>query len=115
MRSAYRIPPMASAALLACAMNSAAIARENMDNSANATLLAHKAKSLVHHPVTTAQDIDGGAAARAGRGAAVAVAPGGASCGAVSLGNVVLAPGDIRTPNTFVYIQGSVINANNKC
>jgi hypothetical protein len=84
-----------------------------IDDSANAKLLAFRAKSLVHKKVKSYEERKRHRHQR--MGSPHAAISNEAGCGGVAIGNVRPALGDHRQHNTTVIINGSIINANNGC
>lgn len=91
-------------------------AAAQIDNYANAQLMALKAKSLVGHQQTSTppgNDTDKQTARRGGPYAAHVNEE--AGCGGIAIGNVRPVVGDHRKHETTVIIQGHIINTGNRC
>lgn len=84
-----------------------------IDNSANARLLANRAKSLLRKDERTDETRKSERLQR--QGSPVATISPDAECGGVAIGNVRPVPGDHRQHDTTIIILGDVINTHNSC
>lgn len=86
-----------------------------IDDSAQALMLAMKAKALVGHKNTNIPPGNQDMKMRHGRGGISPMSDNHAPCGGVSIGNVAPVPGDFKAHTTTVIIQGPIVNTGNRC
>lgn len=112
MRMLLMAGAMAVVAMMTLTSGGSATA-EIIDNSANALILANRAKGQLANRNKSANDQQN--QRRALQGSALGTIGSEASCGGIALGNVRPVAGDHRQHETTVIVQGNIINSNNSC